>query len=217
MNAILIILAVVAVLFIGAYIVSAIQQKRRNSELDLLNDRLSAAAEEDEDEDEEEEAEADDEDEEDEDDEDENENENENENDKDDDKEKNNNRSAEPAKTTGCGGCLSLLIMLLMVGGIGYLFFDCFTEKLDDHMVITTLGSVEHSPFINEKVTYDTRALKDTTRQEVESVSFSSQVLEHGEKDSRVYYIVETKYSTGEVSIDTISRPIDGSDWTTGF
>ena len=203
MNAILIILAVVAVLFIVTYIVSAIQQKRRNSELDLLNDRLSAAAEEDEDEDDTDEAEADDEDEE--------------ENDKDDDKEKNNNRSAEPTKTTGCGGCLSLLIMLLIVGGIGYLFFDCFTEKLDDHMVITTLGSVEHSPFINEKVTYDTRALKDTTRQEVESVSFSSQVLEHGEKDSRVYYIVETKYSTGEVSIDTISRPIDSSDWTTGF
>ena len=215
MNAILIILAVVAVLFIVTYIVSAIQQKRRNSELDLLNDRLSAAAEEDEDEDEEEEeeAEADDEDEEDEDDEDENENEN----DKDDDKEKNNNRSAEPTKTTGCGGCLSLLIMLLMVGGIGYLFFDCFTEKLDDHMVITTLGSVEHSPFINEKVTYDTRALKDTTRQEVESVSFSSRVIEHGEKDSRVYYIVETKYSTGEVSIDTISRSIDSEDWTTGL
>ncbi len=107
--------------------------------------------------------------------------------------------------------------MSLIVGGIGYLFFENLTEDLNDHAVITTLGSVEHSPFIREKVTYDTRALKDTTRQEVESVSFSSRVIEHGEKDSRVYYIVETKYSTGEVSIDTISRSIDSEDWTTGL
>lgn len=173
MNAILIIIAFVIALFAGSYIVSSIQQKRRNDELNLSYSSASAADADDEDD----EYEEDDDEEEDDEDEDDEE---EDEEDGDDDASAS-QTSSESAEvgTSGGGyaGCITMLLLLAaVVFGVCYFCCEDLTQDLAKSQVV-------------EKATPQ-QMTAETVYANGEVATTHWEVVEEGVKEDGVFYVV---------------------------
>ena len=184
----IIILAIVVVLFAVSYIISAIQQKKRNDELNYLNHPATSTTEEedetdDEDKDEDENENKDD----------KNESEDENE-DKDEDDENEENEGSDK----GCLISLLTMIGILVIGGF-FLFRACaddYTSSAERH-VYSTVSCVdevcEESNFNQSDVDFNITSMKR---------------IFIPTKDNEAMIVLQTVYDDGTTKLDTLSRSI---------